>query len=356
MWVGACGRACSSARQENFIGFAFWWKHLERFWLYLGVAFAGFNAFTGIRSKEALFASASSFANTWAQWIGIFARSIATFALTIFFISFARLNRWEHHERFWLYLGDAFAGFNALIIFISEVTFLASASWFADTWAQWIWVFAGTIATFAFTEFFVITARLNWWEHHERFWLNLSRTFAGFNAFTSIGSEMSFLASAARNADTRAQGVGIFAGAIASFALTIFFVITTYFRLHGHGFGGWNAASFRWDAHAVVGFQESFFAEATDDTILGTDRARMGVGAGGRARGSTSKENFVFFAVGKFWWISEHLHGFVGIAFGLGHANAAIISQMTFFAEASDDAVLGTNWARFRIRAGRSAS
>jgi len=194
------------------------------------------------------------------------------------------------------------------------------------------------------------------WEHHEHFWLNLSNAFTGLNAFTGIITEKSLFASAAGNADTRAQRVGIFAGSIASFALTIFFVIAAHLGLNGHGFDGRHAASFRMNADAVFIFQKSGFAEATDDAIASADRARMGIGAGGRASGSASEEHFVIFALGNFRWISEKLHGFRGIAFGFWHANALSISQMIFFAKASDDAVLGANRARIRISAGGSAS
>jgi hypothetical protein len=352
--IGACGWARSSAGQENFIGVAFrGWEHLERSWF--GRAFACVNAFSGIRSEESFFASASCFAYTWAQWIGILARAIATFALTVFFVGIALFDRWEHHERFWLDLGRAFAGFNAFSIIVTEMTFFASASGFADTWAQGVGVFAGTIASFAFTVFFVDFAFRDWWEHHERFRLDLSRAFTGFNAFSGIGSEMTFFASASGHADTWAQGVGIFARAIASFALTEFFVIAAHLSLNGHGFGRGYAASFRRNAHAVISFQKSGFAEATDDAVLGADRARVRVGASGWTRGSATKEDFVFFACADFWRESEESDGWC-VAFGLGHAYATSVSQMTFVTEASDDAVLGANWAGIGIGAGWGAS
>jgi len=122
MGIGACGRARSSAGQENFgEDFAFRGEHLERSWF--GRAFAGFNTFAGIRSEESGFASASWFADTGAQRIRVLAHSIATFALTEFFVGFAFLDRWEHHERFGLNLGRAFAGFNAFSIIVTEMTF-----------------------------------------------------------------------------------------------------------------------------------------------------------------------------------------------------------------------------------------
>jgi hypothetical protein len=269
--------------------------------------------------------------------------------LTEFFIFLALL------EGFWLNFGGAFAGLNAFTGIITEKALFAGTARNADTWADGVGVLASSIASFALTEFFIFFALLDRWEHHEWLWLNLSRTFTGLNAFTGIVTEMTFFAGASGNADTWANGVGVFAGSIASFALAVFFVVAAHWGLHGHGFGSRHAASFRMNADAIFVFQESGFAEATDDAIASADRARMWIGAGGRESGSAGEEHFVVFALRKFWWISEKLHGFDGIALGGRHANAASISQMTFFAEASDDAVLGANWARVRIGAGGGA-
>jgi hypothetical protein len=109
------------------------------------------------------------------------------------------------------------------------------------------------------------------------------------------------------------------------------------------------------NAHAVFVFQKSGFAEAADDAIASADRARVRVGAGGWTRGSATEEDFVFFALTEFWRISEELDDW-SVAFGLGHAYAASVSQMTFVTEASDDAVLGANGARVGIGAGGGAS
>jgi hypothetical protein len=290
MGVGACGWACSSAREENFIGIAFrdWWEHLEVLdWCRLGWAFDGGNTFsTIVFTEESLFASASRFADTWAQGVG---------------------------------------------------------------------VFAGTIATFALTEFFVFLALLDWWEHHECFRLNLSFAFTSGNAFSGFITEMTFNAGASSDADAWAQGIGVLARSIASFALTVFFIITTHLGCHGHGFGSWHAASFRMNADTIFVFQESGFAKATDDAIAGADRARMRIGASGWAGGSAGEENFVFFALREFRWISEELHSW-GIALGRWYADATSIAQMTFITKASEDALFGANWARVWIGAGGGAS
>jgi hypothetical protein len=204
--------------------------------------------------------------------------------------------------------GDTFSG-----VIFTEKSLLASASGSADTWAHGVGVLAGTIATFALTVFFVFLALLNWWEHHQRFRLNFRWAFNLSNTFSGVITEMTFFAGAARDADTWAQGIWDLACSIASFALTVFFIITAHFGCHGRGFGSWHAASFRMDAYTIFVFQESGFAEATDDAVLGANRARMRVGARGWAGGSAGEENFVFFALRQFWWISEELHSW-GIA------------------------------------------
>jgi hypothetical protein len=99
MWVGACRWASSTASQEHFVLFAFRRKHLERFGLDLSGAFAGLNAFAIFRSEMSLFACATRPADTWAQWVGVLAGAIASFALAVFFVLFAFGDRWEHHER-----------------------------------------------------------------------------------------------------------------------------------------------------------------------------------------------------------------------------------------------------------------
>lgn len=235
------------------------------------------------------------------------------------------------------------------------MAFFASASGFADTWAQGVGVFACSIASFAFTVFFVGFTFWDRWEHLERLGLDLSRAFAGFNAFSVIITEMTFFAGAAGHADTRAHGIGVFTSTIASFALTVFFVDAAHLRLDGHGFGRGHAARFRMNAHALFVFQESGLAETTDHAVLGAYGARVRVGAGGRARGSTTEEDFVFFALTNFWWVSEELHGW-SVAFGGGHACATGVTQMTFVTKASDDAILGAYGARVGIGAGWGAS
>lgn len=148
------------------------------------------------------------------------------------------------------------------------------------------------------------------------------------------------LASAAWDADTRADGVGFCAGAIATFALAVFLVLAAdALWWHGKGFGGWNAALFRWNADALFVLQISGFAEAANDALESADWAWMGVGAGRGAGRSAGHENLVFLALGHFRRVGEeHVHLGSFALFGT-HADAMGITHVSGFAEASNDAL-----------------
>jgi len=323
------------------------------------LAVGGFNANALSVLQESFLAKASDDAVAGADrarmWVGA-RRWACSSAGQENFVGIAFRHWWKHHKRFCLDF-RAFAGFNAFTGIISEHSLFASAAGFADTWAQGVRVLAGAIATFALTEFFVFFAFFDRFGGHQRFRFHLWRAFDGLDAFSVVVfSEITLFASAAGNADTWAHGVGFRASSIASFALTVFFVFTiAHLSRHGrHGFGGWHAASFRMNADAVFVFQESGFAEATDDAVAGADRAGVRVGARGRASGSAGVEYFVFFALRNFWWISEELHSW-GIALSGFDAHATSISQKTFFAEATDDALFGADGAGIWVGAGGGA-
>jgi hypothetical protein len=183
----------------------------------------------------------------------------------------------------------------------------------------------------------------DWWHHHQRcdFWALFSwDTFA-------IGSsaEMSFLAGATGDTDARADGIGFITGAIASFALTVFFIFFAHVWHKWHGRGGWDTALFRWNAHALFVLQVAGFAEATNDALLCACWAWLWISAGWSAGRSATQEDFVFIALAQFWWISEEHSVFLGVAFVSRYTNALRVSQMSLLAEASDDAVLGAHWA-----------
>lgn len=100
-------------------------------------------------------------------------------------------------------------------------------------------------------------------------------------------------------------------------------------------------------------FQVSIHAEAADDAVPGADRARVRIGARSRASGAAGAEDFVFTAF--FDWRLHHeiLRSFALVG---RHAKAVSVSQVSFLAEASDDAVLGAPSAGMRIGAVRGAS
>jgi hypothetical protein len=208
-------------------------------------------------------------------------------------------------------------------------------------------------------ENFIFTAFGDWWQQHERGgwnWVNL-RALVGQDAFSvRAGTEMSLLAGAARDADTRAQWVGFLASAVAAFALTVFFVFAAGLADQRHGFGDRNATGYRWYADALFVFQESGFAEASDDALFSAHRAWMGIGAGRGAGGAARHEKFVFFALRQFRWVGEEHGGLGGFALKGWDAQTVRVSQMSLFAKASDDAVLGADRAWVGIGAGRGAS
>jgi len=188
------------------------------------------------------FASAACDADEGAHWVGVLAGAIASFAFTEFFVLTTHLRTAMHEHDFGSWHAASFR-MNAHTIFVfqesgfSEATDNAIAS--ADRARVWFGA-GGWAGCSASEENFVFFAlRHFWWigEELHRFWLNLSSAFAGLNTFSGIRSEMTLFASAAWDADTWADRVGVLAGTIASFALTEFFVLTAHLSFHWHDFG-----------------------------------------------------------------------------------------------------------------------
>jgi hypothetical protein len=278
-------------------------------------------------------------------------------ACTEDFIGAALRDWWQHHERGgwdWVDL-RALLSHDALAVGAgAEVSLLAGAAWDADTRAERVGFVAGAVAAFALTEFLVLTANLGWQRHDRNGWhwgALLSQDALAVGAI----AEVTFLAGAALDADTRADGVGVVAGAVAALALTEFLVLAAHLGWQRHGFGGRNAAGFRWHAHAVFVFQVAGLAEAADHALHGAHRAGMWVGAGRGAGGSARHENFVLFALRDLRRVGEERSGLRGFALVGWHAQTEFGSQVTWLAEASDDAVLGADWARVGVGAGRGA-
>jgi hypothetical protein len=270
------------------------------------------------------------------------------------FIVAALLDWWEHHERGnWRDRVDlgALESHDAAAVVGAEVIFLAGAAGSADAWAHGVGVFARSIATFALTEFFVVAAGLGW--RHGDFHGFLV-AFAGHDA-TAVVADVSFFAGAAGHADARADGVGLLACSIATFALAVFFVVAADGWWHGEGFGSGYAAQFRVYAHALFVFQVTGLAEAADYALEGARDAGMGFGAGRGAGRAARHEHLVFFALRNFRRVGEEHGGFRGFALAGLHADTVGVSQMAFLAEASNDAVLGADGARMGFGAGRGA-
>jgi hypothetical protein len=59
------------------------------------------------------------------------------------------------------------------------------------------------------------------------------------------------------------------------------------------------------NTNAVIVFQKSGLADATNDAIFGADRTWVWIGAGRWASGTAWVKKFVVFALRQFRWISE---------------------------------------------------
>jgi len=256
---------------------------------------------------------------------------------------------------------SAVGGWHAHALFVLQESFLAEASDDAVAGADWAGMGVGAggwAGSSARTEDFVLAAFLNWWQHHERGWwdrVDLRALFGHDAAAVGSSAEVSLLAGAAWDADARADGVGLVAGAVAALALTEFFVVTAHLGWHWDGLGSWDAAGLRWHADSVFVLQESGLAEASDDALQSAHRAWVRVGAGRGAGGAAWHEKFVVLALRDFRWVGEEHAGFWGFALLGWHADAAGVPQVSLLAEASDDAVLGADWAGVGVGAGRGA-
>jgi hypothetical protein len=241
-------------------------------------------------------------------------------------------------------------------LIISQITFFAEASNDAVLGADWarVWVGAGGRASgTAWFEFLVGRA----FRDHKRFGLNLSGAFTGFNALAGFRTKKTLFAGAAGNADPRAKRVRVLARTIATFALTEFLVVAADFRWHWNGVFWFGTAVGSRDANALVVLQITGFAEAANFALFGANIAWMGIGAGGGASGATRHEDFVVFALRNFRWIGEeHVRLSSSIAFTGFNADTLSVSQISFLAEASNDAVLGADWTRVGVSAGGGTS
>jgi len=203
-------------------------------------------------------------------------------------------------------------------------------------------------------EFAVRCALANRWKHHERRW-SLLAFFLLHATSIRTRSDVSSFAGAAWNADTRANGIGLVAAGIAALALAELLVVAADVRRHRVGIGGRGSAVGGSHTDALFVLQVAGFAEAADHTLLRAQRG-VGVGACRGASGAAGHEDLVFLALANFRWVGEEHGGLRCFALAGRHADAFRVSQVSLFAKASDNAVLGTRWARVRVGAGRRAS
>jgi hypothetical protein len=212
-----------------------------------------------------------------------------------------RADWWEHLERLRLDLSGAFAGFDALAGFRSQITAFAGATGNADARAQRVRVLARTVATFALTEFFVLAAHARL-DRHGVFGASAA-VLGGDARALSVLQETGF-AEATDDALFGAHArLRVFAARRASGAARqedlVFFALRQ-FRWIGEEHVILSSIAFAGlDADALIVPHITLFAEAADHAVLGADRARVGVGAGGSASGAARVEIFVGRAFGS---------------------------------------------------------
>lgn len=204
-------------------------------------------------------------------------------------------------ERLRLDLSVAFTGFDALAGFRSQKAAFAGAAGNADARAQRVRVLARTVATFALTEFFVLTA-------HARLdrdgVFGTSAAVLGGDARALFVLQEAGFAEAADDALFGAHArLRVLAGRRASGAARqedlVFFAFRQFRRIGEEHVVLSSIAFAGLDADALIVPQIALIAEASDHAVLGADRARVGVGAGGRASGAARFEVFVGRAFGS---------------------------------------------------------
>jgi len=282
-------------------------------------------------------------------------------------------NRWEHHERRRVDFRALFLRDTAAIGTTAYVSLLACATGDADTRTDGIGLVAGTIATFAWTEFFILAAHLRC----NRYGVGgRSAAILGLHAHALFVLQEAGLAEAADNALFGAHGAGMRVGAGwsaggAARQEDLVVLALTHFRWVGeeHGFlvsrglavfafnaltsgvaDVWMLADARGGAFGVLAFLRHL--------RVSVDHERQRSTACGHAIQLTTAilfadEHFVIAAFRDRW---EHHECFRSFALMSRHADAKRVSQVSLLAEAADDAVLGAHIAWARVGAGRSAS
>lgn len=221
---------------------------------------------------------------------------LATAFLNVEFAVTGAFGFWFFFDHWSLAVGSWYAD----TLGISQIAFLTEASDDAVLGAHgaWMWVGAGGWAgRAAWTEHFVGWAFRDWWHHHHLDGIGLRALFLWDAQSIWTSAQMSLLACTAWDANTWADWVGIIARAIASLALTEFFVLLADLWWQWHGHGGWHTTFFGWYTDTLVVLQETRFAEAANHALQSTSWAWMRISARGSARRSARQEDLVFFAL-----------------------------------------------------------
>jgi len=137
-----------------------------------------------------------------------------------------------------------------------------------------------TTAILLADQIFAIAAFGHRWEHHERSRVDFRALFLRDTTAVGTTANVSLLARATGDADTRADRIRLIAGTVATFARTEFFVLAADLRRDRDGFGGRTAAFHGLDARAFFVLQVAGFAETTDHALLGAHGTGMRIGAG----------------------------------------------------------------------------
>lgn len=174
---------------------------------------------------------------------------------------------------FWFFFehwGVAISSWHADTLGISQIACLAEASDDAVLGAHWAWMWISTggwAGSAACMEHLIGRAFGDRRHHHHLDGIGLGALFLRDAQSIGTSAQMSLLARTAGDADTWADGVGIIARAIASFALTEFFILLADLWWQWHGHRGWHTTFFGWYTHALVVLQEARFAEAANHAL-----------------------------------------------------------------------------------------
>jgi hypothetical protein len=246
-----------------------------------------------------------------------------------------------------LLFGDAFA-----IGTSAEMSLFACATRDADAWADRVRLVARSITTLALTEFFVLTA--DW---------NLALVGLDADAFAVL--QVTRLAEAASHALKSADGAWFWVGAGGGASRStgqedfVFLALLDWEGEQHRCFGSF--ALMVWHADTVAISQVSFLAEASNHAVLGADRARDWLGAGGGAGRSASLEFFIVWACwhgSSHWDLHREFGAGLAITFWEGDAFALVVLQVSFLTETAGDTLEGTDWTWmhvFAIGTGRGA-